>query len=145
MNAIILLRPDICNINKLLIVDSSMMHMCKNGDIVYKDGAYHAFFNGSLLNIMTPTCKLIIIPAEVANCIDNILDYYDAFYMLIPDYNIKVIMTERHNRIISKYYTQMPILHTMSDHMLIDYKNYTKYFIHKQNNSSTLIFIKSLK
>ena len=51
MNAIILLRPDTCNLNKLLIVDSSMMHMCKNGDIVYRDGAYHAFYNGCLLNI----------------------------------------------------------------------------------------------
>lgn len=145
MNAIILLRPNMCNANKLLIVDSSMMHMCKNGDIVYKDGAYHAFFNGCLLNIMTMTCKLIIIPAEVTNCIDNILNYYDALYMLIPNYNIKVIMTERHVNIINKYYKQMPVKHMMSDHMLIDYNNYVKYLIHKQNNKSTLVFVECLK
>ena len=145
MNAIILLRPDTCNLNKLLIVDSSMMHMCKNGDIVYRDGAYHAFYNGCLLNIMSSTCKTIIIPAEVTNHITNILKYYDAFYMLIPEYNIKVILTATHNSIIRKYYTQMNIGHSMSDHMIIDYNNYVKNFIHKKRNQSTITFIECLR
>ena len=146
MNAVILLRPDCNNINKLLIVDSSMMSMCKHGDIVYKNGAYWIFHHcEGLLNIMNSTCKTMIIPSEITKDIPNILDYYDAFHLLVPNYNLKIILAFTHDCLIRSYYKQAIVGHTLNDHMLIDYKCYVKNFIHKkQPNHSTVSFIKRL-
>lgn len=143
MNAVILLRPDENCVNKLLIVDSSMMSMCKHGDIVYKNAAYWVFHrHEGLLNIMSSTCKTIIIPPEVTKDIPNILNYYDAFHLLVPGYNLKVILGLSHNCMIRLYYRQTSIAHTLSDHMIIDYNAYVKNFIHKKPNHSTITFIK---